>query len=239
MFKLEISSNLSGSSEWREQTFLTMAHAFSRVSHALSLCESSHLIHLPASNRTCRLWDLHLTEEEQEEDGYVWSVKFSEDGSLLAVLRLANLEMWKTSTWERLWSVQFEGDSIDFSPGGLRVLVEDKYENVHAYDVRSGDTLGEIYSMPNSIYDHAHMFSGTVGEEWECDECESSFLNGEYWFTESDRWLWVVEEDVARRLIHIPVEYDFYDIKVYSRYVAIGCDSGLLVLDMARNFEVA
>ena len=212
-----------------------MAHAFSQVSHALSLCDRPSLIHIPASNGTCRLWDAHLTEEEQQEDGFAWKVRFSEDGSLLAVLRWRNLEMLKTSTWERLWSVQLDGHSIDFSPGGLRVLVEDEDENVHAYDVRSGDALGEMHSMPNLMHDHVHW--GELEKKWECDECKCSLLNnGEYWFTKSDRWLWVVEERVARHLIHIPE--DFYDIKAYSSYVAIGCDSGLLVLDTARNSEV-
>ena len=165
---------------------------------------------------------------------------FSEDGSLLALRREKNLEMWKTSTWERLWSVQFNGYSIDFSPDGLRVLVEDNRKNVHAYDVRSGDTLGEIDSMPESIHDHVHMFWGEIGEIWKCNWCKSSPLkNGEYWFTGRGRCLWVVEERVARHLIHIPAEYDFYDIKVYSRYVAIGCWNGLLVLDTGRNSEIA
>ena len=110
---------------WRGQSFLTMAHAFSQVSHALSLCDPPILIHLPAYNGTCRLWDVHLTEEEQQEDVRVCSVKFSEDGSLLAVLRWENLETWKTSTWDRLWSVPFDGYSVDFSPDGLRVLVNE------------------------------------------------------------------------------------------------------------------
>ena len=198
-----------------------------------------NLIHLPASDETCRLWDVHLTEEEQQEGGRVWRVKFSEDGSLLAVLRWANLEMWKTSTWECLWSVPRMGYNIDFSPDGLRVLMEDSRENVYAYHVRSGDALGEIDTMPNSIYDHVHMFQGEVGDKWECGDCESSLLNnGEYWFTESDRWLWIVEERVARRLIHIPAEYGIIrDIKVYSSYAAIGCESGFIVLDTGRNPE--
>ena len=204
------------------------------------LCPSvnrPNLIHLPASDDTCRLWDIHLTEEEQQEDVRVYSVKFSEDGSLLAVLRWANLEMWKTSTWERLWSVQFDGYLIDFSHGGLRVLVEDKYENVHAYDVRSGDALGEIDSITNSMHDHVHMFWGEVGGTWKCSERHGSLLNnGEYWFTFSDRWLWVVEEGVARRLIHIPE--NFCAMKVYSGYVAIGCDTGLIVLALDRNPEI-
>ena len=94
--------------------------------------------------------------------------------------------------------------------------------------------------MPDSMHDHVHMFQGEVGGLWKCRECESSLLNnGEYWFTFSDRWLWIVEEGVARRLIHIPAEYDdINDIKSYSSYVAIGCDSGLLVLDTAINTEV-
>ena len=205
------------------------------------LCRSANrpnLIHLPASLGTCRLWDLHLTGEEQQEDGRVWRVKFSVDGSFLAVLQRENLTMWKTSTGDRLWSVPFDGYSLDFSPDGLRVLVKDEDENVHAYDVRSGDALGEIDSTPNSMHDHVHMFWREVGGIWECSQCESSFLNGEYWFTESGRWLWVVEERVARRLIHIPAEYAFYNIKGYSGYVAFGTDSGLFVLDTGRNSEV-
>ena len=118
--------------------------------------------------------------------------------------------------------------------------MEDSRQNVHAYDVRSGDALVEIDSMPNSMHDHFHWVQEGVGEIWQCGWCESSLLkNGEYWFVKSDRWLWVVEERVARRLIHIPAEYDTRDIKVYSSYVAIGCWSGLLVLDTGRNSEVA
>ena len=80
-----------------------MAHAFSQVSHALSHCDRPILIHLPASDTGfCRLWDLHLTEEEQREGRRVYGVKFSEDGSLLVVIQEDSLEMWKTSTWEAL-----------------------------------------------------------------------------------------------------------------------------------------
>ena len=197
-----------------------------------------NLIHLLASDKTCQFWDVHLTEEEQQEDGSVWRVKFSEDGSLLALKREKNLEMWKTSTWDRLWSVPCDGSEIDFSPDGLRVLAEDRDNNVHAYDVRSGDALGEVHYTPDSMHDHVHISNEEVGQ---CETCKSSRLeNGEYWFTESDNWLWVVEEGVARRLIHIPAEYNIYDIKGYSSYVAIGCWiwSGLLVLDTGRNSEV-
>ena len=164
---------------------------------------------------------------------------FSEDGSFLAVKREDDLEMWKTSTWERRWSVPCKGYSIDFSPDDLRVLVKQDY-TIHAYDVRSGDALGEIDSMPDSLHDHVHMFSGKVEEEWECDGCESSLLkNGEYWFPKSDRWLWIVEEGVARRLIYIPEEYGYIRvIKCCSSYVAFGCESGLFVLDTGRNSEV-
>ena len=181
-----------------------------------------------------------MTEEEQLEDGRVWRVKFSEGGSLLAVTRDFHLDMWKTSTWERLWSVPFYGYSIDFSPHGPRVLVKDVEKNVYAYDVRSGDALGEIDSMTNSMHDHVHTFRERIRGIWKCDECESSLLkNGEYWFTKSDRWLWIVEDRVPRRLIHIPAEYgDINDIKGHSSYVAIGCWRGLLVLDTGRNSEV-
>ena len=206
------------------------------------------LIILPASfHGTCRLWDLHLTEEEKREDSRVKRVKFSEDGSLLAVVGEDNLEMWKTSTWERRWSVPCEGFNVDFSHDGLRVLVKRASlvlrrvltSVTHAYDVRSGDALCEIGSMPNLTHDHVHMFRGEVGEIWQCSECKSSLLkNCECWFTESDRWLWVVEDGVARRLIHIPAEYVINDIKAYSCYVAIGCWSGLIVLDTGRSSEV-
>ena len=52
------------------------------------LCSSVNrpiLIYLPASGDTCRLWDLHLTEEEQRVYGLARSVKFTKDGSLLTV----------------------------------------------------------------------------------------------------------------------------------------------------------
>ena len=180
-----------------------------------------------------------MTEEEWQEEDSVQRVKFSEDGSLLAVRRVGNLEMWKTSTWERMWSVSCNAYDIDFSPDGLRVLANQVYA-IHAYDVRSGDTLGEIDSMPESIHDHVHMFWGEIGEIWKCNWCKSSPLkNGEYWFTGRGRCLWVVEERMATRLIYIPVEYgSINDIKVYSGYVAIGHWSGWLVLDTGRNSEV-
>ena len=210
-----------------------MAHAFSHVSLALSLCHRPILIHLPASGFTCRLWDIHLAE--QREDGPVFSIMFSEDGSLLAITQSRTLCMWKTSTWERLWSVPCKGRRI-LSHDGLQVLIEYYGSKCHAHDALSGDALGEIDSMPNSLHDHVHMFSGKVGEGWKCRECYSSLRNGGYGFTNGDRWLWVVEERVPRRLIHIPAEYGYiYDIKSYSSYVAIGCDSGLLVLDTGVN----
>ena len=195
------------------------------------------LKHLPASDRgTCRLWDPYLPEDEQREDGRVRRVKFSEDGSLLAVRQLWALEMWKTSTRERLWSVPCKGLDTEFSDDGLRVLVQDR-ETIHAYDVQSGDTLGKISSMPKSTHDHVHMFQGEVGDKWECAKCESSlFERGEYWFTDSDRWLWVVEERTLKRLTHI-AEYPIHDVKGYSTYVAIGCNSGFLLLDTGRNLE--
>ena len=207
------------------------------MSHALSHCDRPILIHLPASDTGfCRLWDLHLTEEEQREGRRVYGVKFSEDGSLLVVISEDNLEMWKASTWECLWSVPCIGRDIDFSHDGLRVLVK-SHANIHAYDARSGDALGEVHSMPNSMHDHFHLFLKRAEDEWECAVCGNSLLkNGEYWFAYSDRWLWVVEEGVARRLIHIPE--NFCAMKVYSGYVAIGCDTGLIVLALDRNPEI-
>ena len=146
--------------------------------------------------------------------------------------------MWKASTWECLWSVPCEGRDIDFSHDGLRVLVQ-KHEKIHAYEIRSGDTLGEIDSMPYSMHDHIHEVSGEVRDKWECSKCKRSPLeNGEYVFTTSDRWLWLVKEHDPRRMIHIPAEYTVNSIKGYSGYVAIGCESGLLVLDTACKAEV-
>ena len=180
-----------------------------------------------------------MTEEELQEDGTIWSVRFSEDGSFLAVIREDTLEMWKISTWERRWSAPCEGLDINFSPDGLRVLVEDYHENVHAYDVQSGNTLDEIDSMPTSMHDHVHTLTGEVGGIWQCCKCENSLLkNCEYWFTESDRWLWVVDDGVAMRLIHIPAEYDIRDFQGCDRYVVFNCINELLVLDTARESEV-
>ena len=197
----------------------------------LCRCEPG-LIHLPASiDGTCRLWDLHLTEEEQQEDT-VRGVKFSEDCTLLAVSWSANLELWKTSTWVRLWSVPCEAtdaDDIDFSRDGLRVFVMGI-----TYDVLSGDRLNQIDFMPMSMHDHVH--EGEIWNKLECKQCMRSFSKkGEYWFTRSGRWLWIVEEHGAKRLIHIPAEYGHIrGIKGCQCYIAFMCDGKLLVLDTCR-----
>ena len=140
--------------------------------------------------------------------------------------------MWKTSAWERLWSVPCKGFDI-ISHDGLQVLVKDNDSKYHAHDARSGDALGEVDYTHESMHDHVHISYEEVGQ---CQTCESSRMeNGEFWFTESDKWLWVVEEGVARRLIHIP-EY-FYRIKAHSGYVAVRTLTGLLVLNTACNSE--
>ena len=165
------------------------------------------------------------------------AIKFSEDGTLLAVRRSDNLEMWETSTWEHLWSAPCKGSNVNFSRDSFQVLVENE-RKTQAYNVQSGDALGEVDSVPNSMHDHVHIFlgevRGKVRGKWECNKCKSFPERGEYWFTSSDRWLWIVEDHTPKRLTHIP-EYPIHDVKVYSTYVAIGYDSGLLVLDTARN----
>ena len=197
------------------------------------LCRSVNrrfLIHLPASDDTCRLWDIHLAE--QRDDGPVQSLMFSEDGSLLAIIQSRTLCMWKTSAWERLWSVPCEGRHI-FSHDGLQVLVGDYGSKYYAHDARSGDALGEVHRIPESMHDHVHICNKEVRQ---CLTCKSSRLeNGEFWFTQRDKWLWVVEEGVARRLIHIP-EY-CYGIKAHSGYVAVEILTGFLVLNTAYNSE--
>ena len=199
------------------------------MSLALSLRHRPILIHLPAShNGTCRLWDIHLAE--QRDDGPVESIMFSEDGSLLAISQSGTLCMWKTSAWERLWSVPCEGVYI-FSHDGLQVVIKDYGSNSYAHNARSGDALGEVHYTPESMHDHVHI---SYEEVRHCKTCKSSRLeNGEFWFTRSDYWLWVVEEGVARRLIHIP-EY-FYGIKAHSGYVAVRTRTGSLVLNTACN----
>ena len=142
--------------------------------------------------------------------------------------------MWKTSAWERLWSVPCEGFHI-FSHDGLQVLMEDLDSKYYAHDARSGDALGEGHRVPDSMHDHVHIFNEEVRR---CKTCKSSPLqNGEFWFTESDNWLWVVEERVVRRFIHIP-EF-FGRIKAHSGFVTVGTINGLLVLDtfVTRRYE--
>ena len=236
MFKLETSS-LSFNYQSPEQSFLTIVHVFSQVNRALRSVNRHNLIHLPVSeDGTCRLWDLHLGEEDLEED-LVRSVKFSEDGSLLAVKWERDLELWKTSTWEHLWSARCDGRQVNFSPDSLRVLVEhyeDHVKKVHAYDVCSGDALGEFDSIPVSMHDHVHDIFENERDEWKCRYCKSSLLkDGEYWFTGSDKWLWIVEAHEPRRLIHIPEEYLYSDFKAHSGHVA-GGQKRLLVLDTTR-----
>ena len=215
-----------------------MAHALSQVSHVLSLCESSLSLHIPASTVSCRLWDPHL-EEEDLVDYYVESTKFSEDGSLLAAKQRESLELWKTSNSKPMWSVPCSPTCsrwlVYFSPDGLRVLVSEG-EKFHAYDVGSGCSLGKVDSVPKSMYDHVHWHQGEMRDKWKCDDCENLLLtHGEYWFTDRDRWLWIVEAHVARRLIQIPSEYDILGIRGCQGYVAARCLNGLLMLDTTHR----
>ena len=167
---------------------------------------------------------------EEEEEDTVGSVKFSEDGSFLAISRSTNLELWTTSTWDRMWSVQCEADHINFSPGGLQVLAGNK-----VYDARMGGTLGENRHVLESMYDHVHLVSDGLGK-WECSWCMRSFLKkGEYWFNHSDRWLWIVEEHGLQRVFHFLEDYgNIRDIKGCQSYVAFVCDGKLLILDTSR-----
>ena len=68
-----------------------------------------------------------------------------------------------------------------------------------------------------------------------CDILPSTNINGEYWFTKNDRWLWIVEAHEPRRLIQIPAEYGIHAIKGCQGYVAVSCQNGLLVLDVTRR----
>ena len=131
-----------------------------------------------------------------------------------------------------MWSAPCKGSNVNFLHDSFQVLVE-KERKTQAYNVRSGDALGEVHHIPESRHDHVHISNEEVRQ---CRTCESSRLeNGEFWLSESDNWLWVVEEGVARRLIHIP-EY-FFEIKAHSGYVAVRTRTGFLVLNTACNSE--
>ena len=54
---------------------------------------------------------------------------------------------------------------IDFSPDFFQVLVQHR-KTIHAQDVRSGDELGEIDSMPYSMHDHVHVVWERCGRNW-------------------------------------------------------------------------
>ena len=127
--------------------------------------------------------------------------------------------------------MQCEADHINFSHDGLQVLVGSKI-----YDIRMGGALGETRHVLESMYDHVHLLSDVFRTKWECSWCKRSILkNGEYWFTHSDSWLWIVEKCVPQRLIHIPVEYGIVrEIKSCQGYVALRCFDKLLVLDTSR-----
>ena len=59
---------------------------------------------------------------------------------------------------------------IDFSPDGFEVLVQHR-ETIHAHDVRYGDALGEIDSIPYSMHEHVHEVWGEMRERRECWRC--------------------------------------------------------------------
>ena len=192
-----------------------------------------------SNNGTCQLWDHRLSDDEQRQIDRITCTAFSKDGSLLAVTLGESLELWKVSTWERSWSISHEVallNDICFSPDGLQVFAKIDYNHFRVYDVRSGESMGdETGSMRRPMHDHVHWAKGAVWRQWQCIVCESSLLsNGEYWFIESDRWLWIVQGHAARRLIQIPDEYHIIDIRGCQGCVAVECKGRLLVLDTSR-----
>ena len=126
------------------------------------------LMHPTVSERgTCRLWDPNLPwEDELEANDKVDDLKFSKDGSLLAIKRRENIEMRTVSPWKRIWSAPCtsslnSGDNIDFSPDGLRVAFNCGGSAKGTYDVRSGNKLSDEFDFGfGSMYDHVHKRSG-------------------------------------------------------------------------------
>ena len=199
----------------------------------------SILTHMPASVGTCRLWDLHLTEEELREDGPVWGVKISEDGSLLAVIRKRNIEMWKTSTWERLCTLSTSR------------LMAFKFScsTEKQYMLRM---FGMAMHLVKSILYLAQCTTMFTWSEERCGRKGRARGAG----VRSRRMAsigspkviagWAVEERMARRLINIPEEYAINSIKVYSGFVAIGhhankltLNRSILLIQIIRSNEVA
>ena len=159
-----------------------MAHAFSQVSHALSLCES---VYSHPYSSLC--WHLPTLGSPLDRGGTARRRSCSECKFLRGWLFAGGNTEKESRDVEYIYlgaPVYF----VDFSPEGFRVLVH--RETIHAHDVWLGDALSEIDSIPYSMHDHVHVVWGEMREKRECWSCWSSFLkNGEYWFTESDRRL--------------------------------------------------
>ena len=81
-------------------------------------------------------------------------VRVESGGSLLAVQLSETLEMWETSTWERLWSAP------SFSH-----LMEILFTAFGA--------LGEFGLVLESMYDHVQLLGGELQGKWEHSWCKS------------------------------------------------------------------
>ena len=118
--------------------------------------------HLPTVARSgeCRIWDPHLAiEEELERSNPVLNVKFSRDGSKLAVARdSGQVEVWTVSNWESQWTTAFDQSYtyLEFSADNSKIACKNYHETI-VVDAESGKKCNDEDSFDFESAFHVHQ----------------------------------------------------------------------------------
>ena len=111
-------------------------------------------------NGTCRLWDLSFPKEK-DDVGSVDALKFSGDGSMLAVVRNRNPEVWNVPSWKQIsrkpqsWSnpktktYLFDDFQVAIQISPLVIMLFATQS-----DTSTDEAIGFKYE---SMHDHIHM----------------------------------------------------------------------------------
>ena len=115
------------------------------------------------SNGGCLIWDPHLPSEEEPNRSAVAKVKFSRDGSKLAVARESDqIEMWTVSDVECQWSTEINlqvnyESRLAFSADNSKLACKEG-DKTTVLDAESGEECNSEDTFDfESTYDHVHI----------------------------------------------------------------------------------
>ena len=139
-----------------------MEHALFQVESIVVRVVSISHLSIVGYNGQCRIWDPHLPMEEEPNRSPVRNVKFSGDGSKLAVVRYSDqIEMWTKSNGECQWSKQINLHvnyeiCLAFSTDDSKIVCKSGDKTI-ILDAESGEQCNSEDAFDfESIHDHVH-----------------------------------------------------------------------------------